>query len=210
MVYPCRTALKGCLSVALANCLALLNWKGDAAVIQFQPEQLHWNNHLPYTELGRYFLALVIHYLHVMVRNRGFQVIQEPVSTYVLCFCFLQLGFVIITLSICAGEYTKFMLIGYTVLEFGLHTLQGRSKSICGVLLNISFVLIVATIRITMKLRFLWIIPILFSVFGLAIMYLSIAFRKQDYLRIFQPLVCFVLSLLYCMAYVDNAHPMKF
>ena len=73
-----------------------------------------------------------------------------------------------------------------------------------------SFVLIVATISITIKLQSLWIIPILFSVFGLAIMYLSIAFRKQGYLRIIQPLVCFVLSLIYCMAYMDNAHPMKF
>ena len=135
MVIPCSIASKGCISVGLENYLCLLNWKGNIAVIHFQPPQLQWNNHLWYTEVGRYFLTLLIHCLHVINCSYS-RFSNNPTSSVntLLCYCFLELGLVFITLSIGTEEYAVFMLavLYVTHVQVGIYT-QGLANIICDV-----------------------------------------------------------------------------
>ena len=118
MVLPYSIAEKGCICVLLAEFLALLSLLGNISVIDFLPPQVQRNNQFCCTEVLRYFLALVIHCLHVIVRILRVQVIEQPVSIHMPCICFFELGYVFMALSLFAWfvkEYAQFIVIMYLV-----------------------------------------------------------------------------------------------
>ena len=129
MAFPCSIPEKGCICILLAKFLAAVNWLGNISVINFLPPQVQWNNQFSCTEILCYFLALVIHCWHIIVRILRAQVIEEPVSIHMLCICFFELGYVFMTLSLFAwfvNEYAQFIVILYLVQQCRIWHDQNR------------------------------------------------------------------------------------
>ena len=109
-----------------------------------------------------------------------------------------------------AEEYAVFMLVVFYVTQYGICTQPRMVNNVCHVLDIFFIVMIVISIFSILKCHTLWLLSMLSLVAGVAMVYRSVFARKQHYVPRIQPLVCFVLSLLYCMACVDSSHPVKF
>ena len=208
MVFPVSTVVQACICVGLAKLSSLLNWSWNVSAINFQPPQSPTNNRLWYIELGRYFLVLVIYGLHVIVRTLHIQIIQQPVLIRMLYICFLELGFVLITLSLCAKDYVKFIVIMYLVIQFGRwHTQKGAVTDIGSIgtifciigiigFLTFATVWIVSNIYGIVKLHVGWLFTTLTLQGATSMMHDPLFIRSQYRLPRIQLLICFFHCLL--------------
>ena len=207
-VIPCSIAVKGYICVGLANYLALLHWR-----LICQPPLLQAYSHLWYIEVGcnfltdglHTFLNFVIRGMHIIARRPILHVniIQQSVSLHILCICFLELGYILIALSHCATEHAQLIVIMCLVSQFGIwHAHQGMANQfICDI---DSFIFgIVWTVNIIYGIpdwHIWWLFPMPVLIFATSVMYHFMFIRKQNELPWFHSLMCFVRSLLYCMA----------